>query len=246
MESAVKCCVHRAMKELCYDMYGKAAMESKDLKVGGICQNYAGKPKDADECPKPPSNPSLTAQGSVKVPEPVKALEEEPTAPQGDSTTKATEVPPPPPVGGLTVKADDVPVPQPEEDSVSMKPKNDSKEGGTVTTAGTKQEEASNGQAESTTSTPSAASDNNDNNEMDKDTGADIPNNAPESDVEGTEGKQDEIKYNNPKETLVQVADIKNVTATSGDSDSSTAVYHSTSPLLLLLVACAAAVVVAA
>ncbi|KAF5215655.1 hypothetical protein ECC02_011632 [Trypanosoma cruzi] len=67
------------------------------------------------------------------------------------------------------------------------------------------------------------------------------------SDGAGTaEEKQNENKDANPKETPVEATAMKNTTATTGDSDSSTAVPHTTSPLLLLpVIACAAAVVTA-
>ncbi|PWV03468.1 Mucin-associated surface protein (MASP) [Trypanosoma cruzi] len=66
--------------------------------------------------------------------------------------------------------------------------------------------------------------------------------------AETAEGKQNENKDANPKETPVTAAAMKNTTATTGDSDGSTAVSHTTSPLLLLLlvVACAAAAAVVA
>ncbi|EAN85888.1 Mucin-associated surface protein (MASP) [Trypanosoma cruzi] len=70
----------------------------------------------------------------------------------------------------------------------------------------------------------------------------------PAADGAGTaEGKQNENKDANPKETPVTAAAMKTTTATTGNSDGSTAVSHTTSPLLLLLlvVACAAAVVAA-
>ncbi|PBJ78616.1 mucin-associated surface protein [Trypanosoma cruzi cruzi] len=61
------------------------------------------------------------------------------------------------------------------------------------------------------------------------------------------EGKQNENKDANPKETPLTAAATKNTTATTGDSDGSTAVSHTTSSLLLLLVvACAAAAAVVA
>ncbi|EAN83983.1 Mucin-associated surface protein (MASP) [Trypanosoma cruzi] len=71
----------------------------------------------------------------------------------------------------------------------------------------------------------------------------------PAADVAGTaEGKQNENKDANPKETPVEATAMKNTTATTGDSDGSTAVSHTASPLLLLLVvvACAAAAAVVA
>ncbi|KAF5218362.1 Mucin-associated surface protein (MASP) subgroup S061 [Trypanosoma cruzi] len=67
----------------------------------------------------------------------------------------------------------------------------------------------------------------------------------PAADGAGTrKEKQNENKEANPKETPVEATAMKNTMATSGDSDSSTAVSHTTSPLLLLLLACAAAAVV--
>ncbi|PWV10648.1 Mucin-associated surface protein (MASP) [Trypanosoma cruzi] len=81
------------------------------------------------------------------------------------------------------------------------------------------------------------------NNEADKSTEGDIPSNDSAADGAGAgEGKPDENKEANPKETPVEATAMKNTTATTGDSDGSTAVSHTTSPLLLLLVvACAAA-----
>ncbi|KAF8289665.1 Mucin-associated surface protein (MASP), subgroup S099 [Trypanosoma cruzi] len=86
------------------------------------------------------------------------------------------------------------------------------------------------------------------NNEADNSTEEGMPNNHPAADGAGTaEGKQNENKEANPKETPVTAAAMKNTTATTGDSDGSTAVFHTTSPLLLLLlVACAAAAAVVA
>ncbi|KAF5220585.1 Mucin-associated surface protein (MASP) subgroup S068 [Trypanosoma cruzi] len=71
----------------------------------------------------------------------------------------------------------------------------------------------------------------------------------PAADVAGTaEGKQNENKESNAKETPVTATAMKTTTATTGDSDGSTAASHTTSPLLLLLlvVACAAAAAVVA
>ncbi|KAF5217701.1 Mucin-associated surface protein (MASP) subgroup S061 [Trypanosoma cruzi] len=73
--------------------------------------------------------------------------------------------------------------------------------------------------------------------------------NDPAADAAGTrEEKQNENKDANPKETPVEATATKNTTATTGDSEGSTAVSHTTSPLLLLLlvVACAAAAAVVA
>ncbi|KAF8302318.1 Mucin-associated surface protein (MASP), subgroup S100 [Trypanosoma cruzi] len=84
------------------------------------------------------------------------------------------------------------------------------------------------------------------NNEADKSTEDGIPSNDPAADGAGTrEEKQNENKDANPKETPATA--MKNTTATTGDSDGSTAVSHTTSPLLLLVVvACAAAAAVLA
>ncbi|KAF8289563.1 Mucin-associated surface protein (MASP), subgroup S099 [Trypanosoma cruzi] len=87
------------------------------------------------------------------------------------------------------------------------------------------------------------------NNDSDKSTEDGIPNSDPAADGAGTrEEKQNENKDANPKETPVTATAMKTTTATTGDSDGSTAVSHTTSPLLLLLVvfACAAAAAVVA
>ncbi|RNC32989.1 mucin-associated surface protein (MASP), partial [Trypanosoma cruzi] len=65
--------------------------------------------------------------------------------------------------------------------------------------------------------------------------------------VQGHEKKKNENKEANPKETVPATNATTGDTATPGDSDGSTAVSHTTSPLLLLLVvACAAAAAVVA
>ncbi|KAF8303924.1 Mucin-associated surface protein (MASP), subgroup S105 [Trypanosoma cruzi] len=67
------------------------------------------------------------------------------------------------------------------------------------------------------------------------------PKNAPESDVAGRgEGKEDEKEHGNTKKKAVETAAVQNITKTT-DSDGSTAVSHTTSPLLLLLLVAAAA-----
>ncbi|PWV02045.1 Mucin-associated surface protein (MASP) [Trypanosoma cruzi] len=86
------------------------------------------------------------------------------------------------------------------------------------------------------------------NNDSDKSIEDGIPSNDPAADGAGTaEGKQNENKDANPKETPVKAAAMKTTTATTGESDGSTAVSHTASPLLLLVVvACAAAAAVVA
>ncbi|KAF8299602.1 Mucin-associated surface protein (MASP), subgroup S099 [Trypanosoma cruzi] len=85
------------------------------------------------------------------------------------------------------------------------------------------------------------------NNEADNSTEEGMPNNDPAADGAGTrEEKESENKDANPKKTPVTATAMKTTTATTGDSDGSTAVSHTTSPpFLLLVVACAAAVVAA-
>ncbi|PWV10616.1 putative mucin-associated surface protein (MASP) [Trypanosoma cruzi] len=78
--------------------------------------------------------------------------------------------------------------------------------------------------------------------------GASTPssNRIPPLHEETTTGTDTTDNAQPPREKPVEATAMKNGTATTGDSDSSTAVSHSTSPLLLLLlVACAAAVVAA-
>ncbi|PBJ78858.1 mucin-associated surface protein [Trypanosoma cruzi cruzi] len=257
---AVNCCVRDAMRELCSSFYGKTVMENKDPNVEGICKNYGGKPDDADKCSELKANLSPAAVTPVKVSDPEaprekeealrKTPEEAPKAPPGtpltNSAANPTNVSPSPPLKGQPANEEEVPVPNSEEGSVNTGPTNDSEEGDTDTVADTEPDEPSNSQAEPNTPTPTAASDNGD-NETDKGTGEDTPNNAPEPDVAGTEEKQDNNNNNKPKEIPVEVAGIKTATVTSGDSDGSTAVSHTTSPLLpLLVVACAAAAAVVA
>ncbi|KAF8292092.1 Mucin-associated surface protein (MASP), subgroup S118 [Trypanosoma cruzi] len=259
-ELAVKCCVHDAMREICSVFYGTTVMENKDPKVDGICKNYGGEPADADKCSELEAKLSPNAVTPVKVSdreaqrdeeeELRKTLEEEPTplpgTPLTNSPAKTRKISPSPPLKGQPTNAEEVPVPNSEEGSVNTEPANDSEEEDTDTVTDTEQDEPSNSQAEPTTPTPTVASDNGD-NETDKGTGEDTPNNAPESDVARTEENQDKNKNNKPKETPVEVAGIKTATVNSGDTDGSTAVSHTNSPLLLLLVvACAAAAAVVA
>ncbi|EKF26447.1 mucin-associated surface protein (MASP), putative, partial [Trypanosoma cruzi marinkellei] len=93
-----------------------------------------------------------------------------------------------------------------------MKPTNNSTEEDIVPTTDNKQDETPNGEAESTTPTPPVASGNNGKNETDSGTTEDIPNNALESDVAGTEEKKMRIKIlirrnqqpPSPKQTIRQ------------------------------------------
>ncbi|EAN98146.1 Mucin-associated surface protein (MASP) [Trypanosoma cruzi] len=84
------------------------------------------------------------------------------------------------------------------------------------------------------------------NNEAEKSSTEVMPKNAPESNAtRKEEEKRNEKNHSNTKETPVDAEAKKNNTKTT-DSDGSTAVSHTTSPLLPLLVACAAAAAVVA
>ncbi|RNF03131.1 mucin-associated surface protein (MASP), partial [Trypanosoma cruzi] len=61
-------------------------------------------------------------------------------------------------------------------------------------------------------------------------------NRIPPLHEETTTGANTTENAQHPKETPVEATAKKNTTATTGDSDSSTAVSHAASPLLLLLV----------
>ncbi|RNC36575.1 mucin-associated surface protein (MASP) [Trypanosoma cruzi] len=127
-----------------------------------------------------------------------------------------------------------------------MKSNNNSQTEGVAPITTNSQNEPSDGHAETEPPLPTENG-NFANNEADKSTEEGIPNNDPASDGTGTrEEKQNENKEANPKETVPNTNAATGDTATAGDSDGSTAVSHTTSPLLLLLVACAAAAVVVA
>ncbi|PBJ76719.1 mucin-associated surface protein [Trypanosoma cruzi cruzi] len=85
-------------------------------------------------------------------------------------------------------------------------------------------------------------------NDANSGTEEEITSDDPTADGAGTnDTKNSQNKHANPKETRVEATAVKGATATTGDSDGSTAVSHTTSPLLLLLVvACAAAAAVVA
>ncbi|KAF5221653.1 Mucin-associated surface protein (MASP) subgroup S099 [Trypanosoma cruzi] len=138
-------------------------------------------------------------------------------------------------------------VKQPEEVQGEKDSNNNSQTKSAVTIAANQHNEPSADHGESGPPSPTANGDAA-NNDSDKSTEDGIPNSDPASDAPGTaEGKQNENKDANPKETPVTATAMKNTTATTGDSDGSTAISHTTSPLLLLLVfACAAAAAVVA
>ncbi|KAF5217987.1 Mucin-associated surface protein (MASP), subgroup S100 [Trypanosoma cruzi] len=136
-------------------------------------------------------------------------------------------------------------VQQPEEVQGEKDSNNNSQTKSAVTIAANQHNETSADHGESGPPSPTVNGDAA-NNDSDKSTEDGTPNSDPASDAPGTaEGKQNENKDANPKETPVTATAMKTTTATTADSDGSTAVSHTTSPLLLLVVACAAAVVAA-
>ncbi|KAF8286633.1 Mucin-associated surface protein (MASP), subgroup S004 [Trypanosoma cruzi] len=119
---------------------------------------------------------------------------------------------------------------------------------GLASTTGNQEGEQSDFHAELTPPTISAAS-NAANDDADKDTDKGIPNNDLAAGGAATEGaQQGENKEAKAEEkTPLKSAAMINEKTNVGDSDGSTAVSHTTSPLLLLLlVACAAAAAVVA
>ncbi|RNC32078.1 mucin-associated surface protein (MASP), partial [Trypanosoma cruzi] len=176
------------------------------------------------------------------------AINEAPTETHGNPTNNAeiqTAIP------TTQVNGDSSPetledVQQPEEVQGEKDSNNNSQTKSAVTIAANQHNETSADHGESGPPSPTVNGDAAD-NEADKSTEDGTPNSDPASDAPGTaEGKQNENKDANPKETPVTATAMKTTTVTTGDSDGSTAVSHTTSPLLLLLlVACAAAVVAA-
>ncbi|EKF99466.1 mucin-associated surface protein (MASP), putative, partial [Trypanosoma cruzi] len=127
-------------------------------------------------------------------------------------------------------------VQQPEEVQSDIESNNKSQTEDGASIAANQQNEPSAGHAESRPPSPTANGDAA-NNDSDKSTEDGIPSNDPAADVARTaEEKQNENKDANPKETPVTATAMKTTTAKAGDSDGSTAVSHTTSPLLLLLV----------
>ncbi|KAF5224656.1 Mucin-associated surface protein (MASP) subgroup S071 [Trypanosoma cruzi] len=122
------------------------------------------------------------------------------------------------------------------------------KEDGVLTT-NKQQDGTSDSHAESTPTSRSSAKSVAASNGPDKATEEEISNkNTARVDEVPEAAQEDGNKDDNTKETPIKTTAIANGTAPTGDSDGSTAVSHTTSPLLLLLfvVACAAAAAVVA
>ncbi|ESS54959.1 mucin-associated surface protein (MASP) [Trypanosoma cruzi Dm28c] len=159
--------------------------------------------------------------------------------PAGDSTPAETN--------GHSKPDDTVTMQQLQQPQDGIESNNDAQTDSGAPIAANQHNEPSAGHAESGPPSPTANGDAA-NNEAGNSTEEGMPNSDPAADGAGTrEEKQNENKDANPKETPVEATASKNTTATTGDSDGSTAVSHTTSPLLLLLVvACAAAAAVVA
>ncbi|RNC32357.1 mucin-associated surface protein (MASP) [Trypanosoma cruzi] len=144
--------------------------------------------------------------------------------------------------------ADDPSVQHVEASQHDMESRSASRKERTIPTTVTKTDEPTEVNAESTSTSPSASK-GAITNDADEGNEEGIPKHDQAPDGEATkEAQQGENKEENTNKTAtLEAAAITNDTATIGDSDGSTAVSHSTSPLLpLLLVACAAAAAVVA
>ncbi|KAF5217014.1 Mucin-associated surface protein (MASP) subgroup S099 [Trypanosoma cruzi] len=165
------------------------------------------------------------------------------TAPAEEAEIQATI--PTTPLHGHSGAEDSGEVQQLQQPQDGIESNNHSQTKSAASIAANQQNEPPGGHAESRPPSPTANGDAA-NNESETSTEDGIPNNDPAADAPGTaEEKQNENEAYNPKETPVTATAMKNTTAI-GDSDGSTAVPHTTSPLLLLLVVAAAAAVVAA
>ncbi|KAF8280183.1 Mucin-associated surface protein (MASP), subgroup S072 [Trypanosoma cruzi] len=144
--------------------------------------------------------------------------------------------------------ADDPSVQHVEASQHDMESRSASRKEGTIPTTVTKTDGPTEVNAESTPTSPSASK-GAITNDADEGNEEGIPKHDQAPDGEATkEAQQCENKEENANKTAtLEAAAITNDTATIGDSDGSTAVSHSTSPLLLLLVvACASAAAVVA
>ncbi|EAN99833.1 Mucin-associated surface protein (MASP) [Trypanosoma cruzi] len=190
-----------------------------------------------------PANGLATAMPSTKKGEAPEALTSQPTKnekAEGDSTVRRNTEKPIPEVTASVQKTEILL----DDEEVTSNQRNED----LASTTGNQEGEQSDFHAESTPKSISAAS-NAANDDADTDTDQGIPNNDSATGGAVTEGRhQDGKKEERAEEkTPLKSVPIINDTATTGDSDGSTAVSHTTSPLLLLLVvACAAAAAVVA
>ncbi|RNE95922.1 mucin-associated surface protein (MASP), partial [Trypanosoma cruzi] len=173
-----------------------------------------------------------------------KASNEAPTETNGSPTNKEEKQTATTQVNGESSPEALEKVKQPEEVQGEMDSNNNPQTKSVASIAANQHNETSADHRESGPPSPTANGDAA-NNDSEKSTEGGIPSNDPAADGAGTaEEKQNENKDANPKETPVEATAMKNTTATTGNSDGSTAVSHTTSPLLLLVFACAAAAAV--
>ncbi|EAN89755.1 mucin-associated surface protein (MASP), putative [Trypanosoma cruzi] len=163
-----------------------------------------------------------------------------------EKNTEIQTAPPPPATNGKSSPEDTVRMQQLQQVLDGIESNNNSQTNSIASIASNQHNEPSADHGESGPPSPTANGDAA-NNEADNSTEDGMPNNGPAADGAETREKQNENKDANPKETTVTAAAMKTATPTTGDSDGSTAVSHTTSPLLLLLVVvCAAAAAVVA
>ncbi|EAN96682.1 Mucin-associated surface protein (MASP) [Trypanosoma cruzi] len=146
--------------------------------------------------------------------------------------------------------ADVVSVQQEQKTQSGLESGNESRKEDSVLTTNKQQDGTSDSHAESTPTSRSSAKSVGASNGPDKATEEEISNtNTARVDAVPEAAQDDGNKDDNKKETPVESTAIANDTTPTSDSDGSTAVSHTTSPLLLLLlvvVACAAAAAVVA
>ncbi|RNC31921.1 mucin-associated surface protein (MASP) [Trypanosoma cruzi] len=144
--------------------------------------------------------------------------------------------------------ADAVSVQQVQKAQSGRESGSESRKEDSAPTTNKQQDGTSDSHAESTPTSRSSAKSVAASNGPEKATEEEISNkNTAGVDAVPEAAQADGNKDDNKKETPIKSSAIANGTAPTGDSDSSTAVFHTTSPLLLLLllVACGAAVVAA-
>ncbi|EAN98888.1 Mucin-associated surface protein (MASP) [Trypanosoma cruzi] len=198
--------------------------------------------------PSPPES-SLPAASTQEPGAAIPAsLQEAPAATMKKKKEKTVENPRAEPGKEKLSSEDDVSEQTSQRVNDGVEPNNELKNDENVSVLLIEQNGESDGNSESTQARPLAVGDAS-NMGAEKGNEMGLQKNNPTDNGAVTEGaKRGENKHGNRKETSDTATITQtNETATNGDSDGSTAAFHTTSPLLLLLlVACAAAAVVAA
>ncbi|EKF28154.1 mucin-associated surface protein (MASP), putative [Trypanosoma cruzi marinkellei] len=260
-QSAVKDCIRDAMNVVCDVFHRKMSVGPDGTEVERICEEYAGNREEAGRSSTLQASQSshvrtLAEAKSPKTPESEsaelgKTPGETPKPPSGapaigDALAEPTGGPPTPPVEAQHKREERLPVPHPEDDAGTTESTNNSEEDDSASTTDNQESVASDSHDESTPTLSSAAS-NTVTNQTGRGDTEGTPKPATDLNAERTEAKENDEKiYDNTKEIPVRAVATTNHTVTPGDSDGSTAVSYTTSPLLLLLVACAAAAAVVA